>query len=256
MVAFAVNQFAGTQFVYPDDFLVSCVAATGGFDLDTTPVVVKARWPAALIPPEGAHACLLAAVLARGDHPTPGARVWEDARLAQKNLTIVRLDGDGWVVIPVVIGSFHRSGRRTWLEVARPKDLPGLEVTLLRPRPHAPKKRRAIADCGARRLETDLGVAGRWTNRSRSAWAERLFEDAEEIPFKAGRRARVTLRSDGGFPMLIGWKLRAPRKATPGTTVFVDLVERDDQGRILGGVAVCLQIDGSRKPGRRAKGPV
>ena len=45
---------------------------------------MKAQWPASLVPPVGTHACLLAAVLTRGDPPGAGLNVWEHNNLAQK----------------------------------------------------------------------------------------------------------------------------------------------------------------------------
>jgi len=95
MVVFNTPPWAGTQFIYPDDFLPG-ITATGGFELKPgEEQVVKALWPADKVPPAGTHACLLAAIITRGDHPTAGAHVWEDNNLAQKNLTIVELDADG-----------------------------------------------------------------------------------------------------------------------------------------------------------------
>ena len=69
MVVFNVRQYAGVEFVWPSDYLPA-IAAAGGFDLGPgQDVVVRARWPAALVPPAGTHACWLAAVLSRADRP-------------------------------------------------------------------------------------------------------------------------------------------------------------------------------------------
>ena len=53
--------------------------------------IVKARWPRVPVPAPGAHACLTAAVIARGDRPGGGLYVWQDNNLAQKNLTVVEV---------------------------------------------------------------------------------------------------------------------------------------------------------------------
>ena len=100
LVTFHVKQFAGVQFTWPADFLPS-VTAAAGFELAPgRDRVVKARWPAALVPPAGVHACLLAAALSRSDKPTGGAHVWEQGNLAQKNLTIVRASRGASVLAP------------------------------------------------------------------------------------------------------------------------------------------------------------
>ena len=87
MVMFNVRQYFGVEFVWPSDYLPA-TAAVGGFDLGPgQDLVVRARWPAALVPPAGTHACWLAAVLSRADRPPAGAHVWEHGNLAQTNLT-------------------------------------------------------------------------------------------------------------------------------------------------------------------------
>ena len=51
VVTFNLKPFLGTEFVYPADFL-PCIAATAGFELGPgQEQIVKARWPAALVPP-------------------------------------------------------------------------------------------------------------------------------------------------------------------------------------------------------------
>jgi len=60
MVTFTVIPWAGTEFVYPADF-IPCTAATGGFELESDEEkIVSVKWPAACVPTAGTHACLLA----------------------------------------------------------------------------------------------------------------------------------------------------------------------------------------------------
>ena len=62
-VTFQAKPFAGTEFVYPADFL-PCVAAKVEFDLAPGATrIVKAKWPRAQIPAAGTHTCLLASVI-------------------------------------------------------------------------------------------------------------------------------------------------------------------------------------------------
>jgi hypothetical protein len=88
VVTFAVKEFAQTQFSYPEDFLPA-VAASAAFDLAPGENrVVTARWPREHVPAAGTHTCLLAAVVARGDHPAAGTHVGEDPGLAQRDLAV------------------------------------------------------------------------------------------------------------------------------------------------------------------------
>ena len=91
VVTFHARGFAGTEFLYPNDFLPS-IAAKAEFDLAPGATrVVKARWPRHLVPAAGTHTCLLASVLTRSDLPVAGRHVWEHNNLAQKNLMVVDL---------------------------------------------------------------------------------------------------------------------------------------------------------------------
>lgn len=125
------KQFAGTQFSYPNDFL-PCTAAASGFELaEGASAIVKTRWPKALVPSAGTHACLLAAVLTRSDHPVAGRHVWEHNNLAQKNLTIVDLLPNTWLVLPFVAANLLPVSRAFRLELLRPQNGIKIEAALL-----------------------------------------------------------------------------------------------------------------------------
>jgi hypothetical protein len=240
MVAFAVKQFAGTQFVYPNDFL-PCAAATGGFELAPgAEAIVRAKWPAALVPSAGAHGCLLASVHAKGNHPVGGKHVWEENALAQKNLTIVALPPGGWVVIPVLIG--HRKWLKNVvkLELRRPQGFADLKVSLLHPRPTEPiiPPTDAHADCAH-----DAGLArepGLWTDTHATDLAD-VFAGADEKMLPRGRVARTEVKSAAAFPLLVGLRLQMPEPLKPkARPLVVDLVELGAGGKPSGGVAVSL----------------
>ena len=130
MVTFQVKQFAGVQFTWPADFLPA-IAATGGFDLAPgTSRIVRARWPAKLVPPAGTHACWLAAVLARSDRPTIGAHVWEHGNLAQKNLTVITIKRGLSFVLPFVLKGLRLNDDKT-LELVRPAQLSLVSASLV-----------------------------------------------------------------------------------------------------------------------------
>jgi hypothetical protein len=87
----------GTEFVYPVDWAPSArigsatvaavPAASGGSDGTT---IAKIVWPAAKLPPAaGWHPCLLAEVIPMALTPAGLHHVWENPKLAQRNLTII-----------------------------------------------------------------------------------------------------------------------------------------------------------------------
>jgi len=131
VVTFNPTTFAGTQFVYPNDWLPPLAVATG-FDLDPgASTIVKAKWPRANIPVSGTHSCLLASVYTTADQPINGRRVWEHNNLAQKNLTVVNSQPDGVYWIDFQFGSLRSSQwQNLLLEVWRPNAMPNAVVKI------------------------------------------------------------------------------------------------------------------------------
>jgi hypothetical protein len=253
LVTFNVKTFAGTEFVYPGDFL-PCIAAAPGFELGPgTSTVVKARWPAALVPPVGTHACWLAAVLTRSDEPGAALHVWEHNNLAQKNLAVVDLVPDGWVIVPLVL---NRIGvprpRQVILELVRPPRAEELRVSLLhrsgralasarvaRERHAVPNPTLEALDCGG----ADADEIAIRSALAPPALAARHFEGAVEAPFEPGPTARIPLVIKGGGQLAMGLRLQVPRGAKPGETFVVDLVQRDEQRkRVVGGLAIQVRV--------------
>lgn len=87
----------GTQFLYPvnwdPDGLIDTViiptvpAASGGVHGQA---IASVKWPAAKIPPaQGWHPCLLSEVLPMETSPVTLHYVWENRKLAQRNITII-----------------------------------------------------------------------------------------------------------------------------------------------------------------------
>jgi hypothetical protein len=241
MVTFQVKQFAGVQFTWPADFLPA-VAATGGFDLlPNTSRVVRARWPAKLVPPAGTHACWLAAVLARSDRPKSGAHAWEHGNLAQKNLTVIRLKRGLSIVLPFVLRGLTLNEEKT-LELVRPAQLSLVNASLMPrltdPRPAPPDVGDALehGHLSARRrgeyvLDADDGAA----------MADAGFDASHVRPFPVGPVSRLPVRLPAG-QTLLGLMLRAGADMQPGSRGTIDLVLRDADGRPAGGVAIELTI--------------
>lgn len=89
--------WVGTEFLYPVDWnpsgllgtatIASLPAASGGNEGTS---IVKMLWPQAKIPPaQGWHPCLLVEVIPTELTPTGLHHVWENRKLAQKNITII-----------------------------------------------------------------------------------------------------------------------------------------------------------------------
>lgn len=265
LVTFQVKTFAGTQFSYPADFL-PCISAAAGFELGPGEVtIVKARWPADLVPPPGTHACLLAAVLTRLDHPQVGRHVWEQNNLAQKNLTILSLAPGEWVVIPFVAANLARIRQRYQLELMRPKDQSDMEVGLihqtratfklasdLKLQPlfvRQPVLERDVLpnlDCGGKtpgEKPEYVDEVNRLMTSGTPAMLSSRFEKAFEGLFPKGHIAKIPLVLPPQVQQVFGLKLTVPSGAKPGEILYTDVVQRDSTGkRILGGLAIEIHV--------------
>jgi hypothetical protein len=252
VLTFNVKPFLGTEFAYPGDFL-PCIAAAAGFELGPGDVtIVKARWPAALVPPAGIHACWLAAVLTRGDPSGSGLHAWEHNNLAQKNLVVVDLRPDASIILPLVLNRF--AGRRArLLELIRPSKATDLRASLL----HKPVPRQtavspvAAAEPLLRRNGGGLDCAGGPPVKSDAPPATATsrmaahFEQATEIAFRPGKTTKVPTPPHPGGQIVVGIRIQAPPAARHGTTLPLDVVERDEHGRVTGGVAIKIRIKGA-----------
>ena len=242
MVTFAVKQFAGTQFVYPDDFL-PCEVAAGGFELEAGQTkIVKARWPAALVPPSGAHVCLLASVRARGNHPSASARVWEENALAQRNLTIVSLPLGEWVIVPIAIGHRKLRAKALVIELRRPKDLDDLRASILYPRTvrRRPPAENRLDCSGACAYQ---GGSRIWTSDTPPPAMAAFFDGAKEEAIAPGSAVRLEVKSATGFPLLIGLRLQLPdRSQSSARRLLTQLVQLDTKQRPVGGVAIEIEV--------------
>lgn len=264
LVTFNVKQFAGTQFEYPNDFLPS-IAAAAGFELGPgQETIVKARWPEALVPPEGTHACWLASVITRFDHPVTGRHVWEHNNLAQKNLTIVDLESGDWMILPFVLRNLKvRITARTIIDIIRPERFPRVEAALLHksePIFRAARERGAkIApfelpnvsgdskdvdvECGADHLGFDEPSGAILTSRCTYTRSARHFARSYAAPFDAGPRAGLPLALRGNDPRVFGLFIRVPDDAKSGDVIRMHLVQSDGAGKqILGGIAVEVRV--------------
>ncbi len=265
VVTFNVKQYAGTEFLYPNDFL-PCVAAASGFDLAPgASVILKARWPRSLVPPPSTHACLLATVLTKGDQPVAGRHVWESNNLAQKNLTIVDLKPNTWFVLPFVVSNLQSVvGKRFNMELIRPKAYLKLEASLLHSSPDLFKRvpdleiipfeagpsamgkdRTKDLDCAGQTLilhEREEEPTQLLTSE-RPELLKKQLPQGLEVKFPDGAAARIPISVRPQEQLTFGLRLKVPPNARKGDVIHTDLVQRDARSRrILGGIAVQINV--------------
>jgi hypothetical protein len=105
VVTFNVKLWLGTEFAFPADFVPYFSAAPGFSLAPGADLVVKAKWPAALVPPSGSHGCLLVSVFSPLEPIPAGANVWNHPNLAQKNLEVVTGDAGDTVAMKFRFGN-------------------------------------------------------------------------------------------------------------------------------------------------------
>jgi hypothetical protein len=275
VATFNVKPWAGTEFLYPGDFLPA-IAGAVGFDLPVGgTTVLKARWPEAQVPALGTHACWLASVYTPGDPVAAGAHVWEHNNLAQKNLTVVELVAGDSVTIPLQLGNLGRAqSERFRIELRRPRAWQTLAVALelhepldrpieSMPPPLGPPPESLVRVLEPARVELSAPRAeGRplrlWLGRD-SALAlgapigegGREPEDDSEpaagvggrvLRFRPGTRASLPLTLRGRLPLSADLRVTAPPAAKPGNLITCHVLQRHGDRTVVGGVAVRIAV--------------
>lgn len=258
LLSFNVKQYAGSQFVYPADFLPA-VTAAADFELGPGESrILKARLPRSAVPAPGSHPCLLAALFTRFDHPQAGRHVWQQNNLAQKNLSVVDLKPNSWIVLPVLAVSLRaRLARTVEFELRRPKGLEDLQASLLLDKGAVPPKLRAGAvaiatprplamdkiahlDCAACQPVARVDHLQPLTSAQPARLAE-SFAAALELPFARGASARLPVRLAPLQAQRIGLRVTVPANARRGSSFLVDLLQREN-GKVVGGVALRVMV--------------
>ncbi len=278
VVGFRVQTWAGTEFVYPGDWL-PFTAVGVGHDLGPgDSVIVSARWRSEDVPPAGTHGCLLAVAYSPDDPATNGANVWHDNNLAQRNITIVDLEPNECAEIPMWFGSqFSKTERFHTIEIHRPKEWRDLDVSVRRPsgRPildviagPAPIRKPdrtihdVLVDIGRRfsvpgegvHLAVDAGVGSRLLVQSELTVASRSHAhcrpaatrpkdgDASRIHFDGGLVSALPVHLPANSRHDLAIQFCAPRNARVGDEFDVPVVQRDERGRVVGGNTFRLRI--------------
>jgi hypothetical protein len=285
VVTFAVKIFAGTEFVYPNDWLPPVSAAVGFNLAPGASTVVKAKWPGSLVPASGAQACWLAQVYTPSD-PTPAGRhVWESNNLAEKNLTVVDLRPNDAAIVDVHLGALSRlHGEEFRIEVHRPERFRTTPVSLVTERPEVLRRLfTSIEQVPVTTRPELVGIArppvevpaGRSTtvivgDAPSEAWSEARHADAggdsgtrrAGAPNATSDGAELHLADRGGaavvfrpgplsgFPVVlpartsisVGVKVGVPSEAHAGDSFDVDLVQRNTDGAVVGGIRIRVNV--------------
>lgn len=264
VVTFHAQGFAGTQFAYPADFL-PCLAAKAEFDLAPGETrVVKARWPREFVPATGSHSCLLASVITLSDHPGAGRHVWEDNNLAQKNLTIIDLLPDSFMILPVVIANWRGDlGANFDLELWQPQRPAGVSLSLIHRSQeffrHATAEVRefqpaftrssalleqVVLECGGH-LHLAAGVErGRVITSETPDLLLRRFANSWEAPLAEDSEGRLAVEIPPFTQTVVGLKIALAADVVERAQSFkVHLVQRQAATQqIVGGIAVQVNI--------------
>jgi len=248
VVTFQVKEYLGTEFVYPQDFL-PCVVATADFDLAPGGTrIVKARWPRAEVPSAGTHACVLASVISRLDAAPSGRHAWEHNNLAQKNVTVVDLAPDSFVIVPILLRTLREPITRYALEIWRDPVVSNYPVAVLNlsregdRTSREPVARTELLDCG--------GLAGRegsrptpvMTSKTAALIAER-FRNAIEVELPQERVSRLPVQLRRATPQSVGVRVGVPRNARPGTVIRTHVAQRlEETNALTGGVMIEIHV--------------
>jgi len=266
VVTFHSKGFAGTQFQYPGDFL-PCIAARAEFDLAPGATrIMKARWPRALVPPEGSHTCLLASVITRSDHPVAGRHVWEHNNLAQKNLTVVDLLPNMFMILPITVANWLRHFENEFeLEVIRLRESAAFEASLIhpmpevfstgvKPKPFIPFVGRSVfapepvvLECGGHVPRAHQAHRGRILTSATPDLILERYPQSWEVDFPTKGAACLPFDLPPFNQTVVGLKIGVPHDAKPGQVIRLHFAQRSlVLDRIVGGVAVQINV---AKPG-------
>ncbi|MBO9564467.1 MAG: hypothetical protein J7621_16905 [Niastella sp.] len=265
VVTFNAKSFAGTEFVYPGDFL-PCIAAKAEFDLGPGETrIVKARWPRSKVPPAGTHSCLLASVISRNDHPASGLHAWEHNNLAQKNLTIVNLQPDMFIIIPfVLINVLLGQEDRHELEIWRDSRVTDYPVSIVHPSKDFFSHHKGVKlvplsiennthnhlhaddaqlECGAHLQDKGTAYKTKMLTSDNPELIRKRYPYALQAIMPKGKKATLTISLPVHNQTVAGLKVDVPPNAKKGEVFKTHIVQRHIKTKkITGGIAVEIHV--------------
>ena len=282
VVTFNVKLWLGTEFIYPNDFINPLISAAPGFNLAPgASVVVKAKWPAAFVPPAGSHGCLLVSAYTPREHVPSGTHVWDHGNLAQKNLEIAVADAGDVVAVQFRVGNTQLTTRNVFrLEIRKP--IAEIPVTLTA----EPKLMRALLDAPIAPLASPaavrtpasisvheptrvtldhaalpapvpivLGIGSRielgQPALAASPTAMFLRRDIEAVTeagelkalrFAPGKAVGLPIDLPPRTDAQFRMSIGVPKTARSGDTIALDVVQQDVHGKVIGGIRVKINV--------------
>jgi hypothetical protein len=285
VVSFNVKPWAGVQFVYPGDFS-PFISANVGFNLAPgAATILKAKWPAALVPATGTHACLLAQVYTPTDTSPAGAHVWDKNNLAQKNLTIAPAGPGDTVRVRFQIGNLRERLAGLYnLELLRPVELPTIGVTLTAGNSEATRalftsagrfqsppsngdgaagsritfRDHATVEMAVRGTTSpvkinlapgsslDMGGGVRAAATAQFPTQAKLITTpaGAAIEFNPGKLVGFPVALQGGSQTTCEMQIAVPREAKPKDVLKFHVVQRNTDGKVVGGITVEVRVAG------------
>ncbi|MGG9962000.1 M36 family metallopeptidase [Ferruginibacter sp. SUN106] len=246
VVTFNVKTWAGTQFVYPGDF-IPFISAAVGFNLAPgASTIVHAKWPKALIPPSGTHSCWISSVYMPTDTTPSGKHVWEYNNLAQKNLHIVDLIPGDSFVLPIQFNNFLiREIDRFRVEIVRPKGFAAVPVSLTHPKElelatFFNSEKEALIDKDIKAKVNRIKV--KFSETTEAVFAKAAGANPASVVFKEGLVAGFPVVLKPGQVQTFNLKVTAPPNVKPGDSFQLNLLQRDPKNVVIGGFTVQVRI--------------
>jgi hypothetical protein len=250
VVTFNVKLWLGTEFVYPTDFINPLISAAPGFNLAPGgTAIVKAKWPAALVPAAGSHGCLLVSAYTPMEHVPAGTHVWDHGNLAQKNMHVIAADAGDTVSMSFRFGNrLSRVSQTFRLEIRKPNVELGVSIA------GTPAIMKTVWGSSATKAITArTAVPQRKATATPALGTAFLKLDAEPV-LMSGSTAIAELRFAKarvvGLPIVIPartdlpltLKIDVPKTAKSGAEFVVDLVQRNAKEQTVGGIRLKVVV--------------
>ncbi len=231
------TNYAGTEFVYPNDWIPrnpaggGSLAGIGTYLIGEIPIpslapgdaqVVRSKWIASLIPPEkNWHPCLLVEISPGNGPIVTGNHVWENNNLGQKNITIV--DGrPGQVVeFPFRVGSPYSLLKTGHLAVIKGKASGKFETYL-------DVNDRNIIEFLSRYLISGFKLV--------------TVDNNPLLALSAAKQGKLRISLKPRETKMMALRVAIPKGAKKGDRYEFQVIQYDEQPHAVGGVVLDINI--------------
>ena len=237
-----LTHWAGTEFIYPTDFIPSVrpndplpVPLTPGTYLIGEAQVnslaaltegnITVQWNANLVPPETVmvsgmevhwHPCLLVEITPQDGFTPTGSHVWENNNLAQKNLSITYPDNSDGFSIAAVVGNLKNRSKFLVCELKIKWPVPRSEMYVSFLNPYV-----------ERYLMSEIK-----NGRQKDLKTGKLRE--KTVFFITSEKVKIKLPNSGLLPVIVGGKAGKLSKKEIG---YIEVQQFNDNGKSTGGLS-------------------